>query len=197
MTEEDARFQQHMVNWFYHFTNSIETRAQENDSFAKLHFYLEEIEKAGKVSAALLDFTRTFIKDSFAPVLPLLCFRGYTDIYCGDVNENCFVESDNSSLKRDSAGPTANAKLAMSAHAIKTHTDKRMSNLLVSAAKKYGREENAKANGDPFDECRRDLSKMIVEYKYDQIVDQFEMSQGKPSTVYHVKILISRFLTFL
>ena len=89
-----------MVRWFYHFTNDIETQAQEEDSLAKLHIYINEVDKEGKVNHNLISFTKTFIRESFKPVLGLLCFRHYMDVYCGDVNKDYFAKSYNSSLKR-------------------------------------------------------------------------------------------------
>lgn len=173
-----------MISWFYHFTDSIETEAQENDSLAKLELYLDEVEKEGKVTPSLIHATRTFLKESFKPVLRLLCFRDYVHIYCGDVNENCFTESDNSSIKRDPMGPAANSKLYNSAQTIIQHTGRRFEKLDAKAnSTKYlmPKETDTIAN-----KCKVDLSKKIVKDKRDAVVEQFIMSAGKK---YHVSFL--------
>ena len=168
-----------MINWFYNFKTSIETEAQEHDSVSKLMGYIEEVDKEGNVNPNLLSFTRKFVRESFVPILPLLCFRSYIDIYCGDVDENCFVESDNSSLKRDHMGPNANNKLVTSAHSINNHTKRRMGKLQITATKNFEMKKNPKPTDTVYDEYRIELSNTIVEYKCNQIVDQFEMSLGK------------------
>ena len=50
-----------MISWFYHFTERIETEAQEKDSLAKLDIYIDEVEKEGKVSPGLITATKTFL----------------------------------------------------------------------------------------------------------------------------------------
>lgn len=167
-----------MVRWFYSFTNSIETQAQEEDSLAKLHIYIDEADEAGIVSSALIAFTKNYIRESFKPVLALLCFRHYMDIYCGDVDENCFVESDNSSLKRDHMGPDANAKLFTSARAITQHTDRRMNQLQADAAKDFDKRILPKPNDNAVESCRSKLSRHIAEHRRDTVVRQWEMSSG-------------------
>lgn len=184
MTDIDKQFQADMVRWFYSFTNSVETQAQEEDSLAKLHIYIDEADEAGIVSSALIVFTKTYIRESFKPVLALLSFRHYMDIYCGDVDENCFVESDNSSLKRDDMGPNANSKLFNSARVITQHTDRRMKKLQADAVKTFEKRILPKPNDTEVDRCRSELSKQIVPYRRDTVVQQWEMSSGKCSIVF-------------
>ena len=179
MTDEDDLFHEYMVFWFYHFTNCIETQAQEEDSLAKLHLYIDQTDTEGVVSPGLLAFTRTFLRESFTEALPLLCFRHYKDIYCGDVNENCFTESDNSSLKRDHMGPSANANLCSSAASITKHTNRRMKSLKANSTKRFGQRLLPKKTDSRIESCRAELSKDIVDYKRDLIIDQFVSSYGE------------------
>ena len=196
VSEMDNTFQSIMIRWFYHFTNNIETEAQEADSLAKLNFYLDEVDTASIVNSNLVEFTRTFVRQRFKPVLGLLCFRHYHDIYCGDVNENCFVESDNSSLKRDPMGPTANGKLFFSAHSITQHTKRRMRQLQVEAVKNFERRRTPKPSDTLIDKCTIKLSNSIVEDKRNQIVNQFEASFGK--ILLHSDLFIFvKYLTFM
>lgn len=178
-SDADRLFQTHIVNWMYHFTSQIETEAQEKDSMFKLEAFLDKIEEEGVVSAILVSFTRTFLRESFKPVLDLLCFRNYIDIYCGDVDENCFTESDNAALRSDVMGPSANAHLFTSAHSITQHTKRRMNKLASKATTSYEKQILPKASDSVADRCKVKLSKDIVEYKRDIVVEQFEQSQGE------------------
>lgn len=176
-SDVDKTFQQHMINWFYHFTDSIETEAQEKDSLAKLDLYIDEVEKEGKVTPGLITATKTFLDESFTPVLRLLCFREYMYIYCGDVNENCFTESDNASLKGDSMGPAANSKLYNSADAIIQHTGRRTDKL---QSKAHSRKRLMPSDSDSVAQrCKVGLSKEVVKEKRDTVIEQFMMSTGK------------------
>lgn len=166
-----------MISWFYHFTERIETEAQEKDSLAKLDIYIDEVEKEGKVSPGLITATKTFLDESFTPVLRLLCFREYMYIYCGDVNENCFTESDNASLKKDPMGPAANSKLYNSADAIIQHTGRRTDKL---QSKAHSRKRLMPSESDTVAQsCKVELSKKIVKHKRDAVIEQFMMSSGK------------------
>lgn len=167
-----------MKRWFYHFTNAIETEDQECDSFSKLYAYIDSCDKEGIINAPLISFTKEFIKNSFTPVLKLLCFRHFKDIYWGDVNENCFLESDNSSLKRDPMGPSANSKLFSSAHAVTKHTERRMKRLKKEATKSFQNTQHSEWAGTEAEECNNELSKKIVEYRRKMAIAQFLLSQG-------------------
>ena len=129
----------------------------------------------------LINFTRKFIRESFVPILDLLCFRHYMDIYCGGVDANSFTESDNSSLKRDVRGPNANLNLVVSSESITDHKSRRVEKLQKLSTKNYMRHQHLKDSdlGNVLEECRAKLSDRTNEYKRGIALDQFEDSTSK------------------
>ena len=119
-TETDSEFINTIIKWLYHFTNEIETPAQMNDSYAKLEDFIVDAEDDTELTAALVNYTSIWLRESFKPLLRLLCQCYYQNVPCGDVNANCFVESDNAALKKDPMRPNANSKLYVSAKASAT-----------------------------------------------------------------------------
>ena len=179
--EDDNKFKEIMKNWFYTFTDKIETKAQEVDSLAKLMHYIDQVSKTEKVSERLITFTKSFIRESFVPNLGSLCFRHYMDVYWGDVGANSFTEGDNSSLKRDIRGPNANYNLCASSNAITGHVDRRIDDLQKSSVKNHMRQQFLKQSdeGNTLEESRAKLSEHINEYKQEIALDQFEDSTSK------------------
>jgi len=168
-------FQSKIVNWLYSFTNDIETEEQEKDSLEQLSMFIDVSEEEG-VNRSLVTATRKFIRESFKPYLPLLCQRHFNDIYCGNVNENCFTESDNASMKKDSMGPEANSQLHISTSAIVGHTERRTGKLEREALKEARKSRQGKASDNEVLKCKTDISKKIVFQKCDDICDQFDLS---------------------
>lgn len=171
-------FQSKIVNWLYSFTNDIETEEQEKDSLEQLSMFIDVSEEEG-VNRSLVTATRKFIRESFKPYLPLLCQRHFNDIYCGNVNENCFTESDNASMKKDSMGPEANSQLHISTSAIVGHTERRTGKLEREALKEARKSRQGKASDNEVLKCKTDISKKIVFQKCDDICDQFDLSSGE------------------
>ena len=92
-TDTDSQFINTIIHWLYHFTNDIETEAQMKDSYGKLEEFVQQAEADPNLTQALVAYTAQFLRESFHPLLRLLCQCYYQDIFCGDVNANCFVES--------------------------------------------------------------------------------------------------------
>ena len=100
-SDADYAFIEEMRDWYYSFTNYIESEDEENDSLQKLKDVIAFERTQSKVSKALLDWTLEFLTTKFVHRLPLLCKRNYLFSYNGHVADNCFTESENSRLVRD------------------------------------------------------------------------------------------------
>ena len=196
--EDDNKFKEIMKNWFYTFTDKIETKAQEVDSLEKLMHYIDQVSKTEKVSERLITFTKSFIRESFVPNLGSLCFRHYMDVYWGDVGANSFTEGDNSSLKRDIRGPNANYNLCASSSAITGHVDRRIDHLQKSSVKNHMRQQFLKQSdeGNTLEESRAKLSKHINEYKQEIALDQFEDSTSKWNHLFSLRSLEHHLIDF-
>ena len=166
-----------MSRWFYHIIEDIENETQESDSLAKMSSYLITCANDSKLNVNLVAFTKQFVMNSFKPVLGLLCQRHFNDIYCGNVDQNCFTESDNSSLKRDPTGPQANAKLPSSAQAILNHTHRRVDKLQKEAMKGFTYRRLPKRDDSVYELVMASLSEYIVEHKSKLAVEQYEHSR--------------------
>jgi hypothetical protein len=120
-------------DWLYSFSSDIESESEEKGSLKKLKHFV--VIKKGKdiISESLLHETLLFIDTKFIPSLPLLSMRQYKSVYNACTKNNCFTESDNSSLKRDQSGPKANHKLHTACDATILHTKKRMKSLTQHA----------------------------------------------------------------
>ena len=124
-TNKDKMFQNYIINWLYSFCMVIETAACEEDSKSKLIAYLQLASESNEISLSLITFTRTYAFGSFFPKLQYLCFRQCMHLRMGHIDHNCFAESENSALSRDSAGPKSNHKLHIAADATINHIKKR------------------------------------------------------------------------
>ena len=124
-TDLDGAFIEEMRDWFYDFTNYIEYGHEEKNHLAKMREIIAFERSQGRVSKPLLDYTLDFLTTKFQDRLPLLCQRHFKFTYCGHVADNCFTESENSSLARDPLGPKPSYRLHVSADAILQHTDER------------------------------------------------------------------------
>ena len=177
-TDEDDRFVTTIIHWLYHFTNEIETEAQMWDSYHKLEEFVTSALNDSALSNNLVVNTSTFLRESFKPMLQLLCQCYYNEVFCGDVNENCFVESDNASLKKDPMKPHANSRLYVSAKNILDHTTRRIDKLMRQATKKARSQILPKPSDSDVDKIRHALSKDIVEHKREKVLQQFLASSG-------------------
>ena len=102
-TDKDNQFKTTIIHWLWHFTKNIEYYDQEVDSYNKLLAFVALAEKDTEFSEGLVSNTSKFLRESFYPYLPLLSLRSYHAVYCGNVCESCWVESDNAALKTDPA----------------------------------------------------------------------------------------------
>ena len=101
-TNNDKVFVARCINWFYSFTNYIETKLEEDYSIA---CFEQWIAMSTGVNGSLKTFTQTYWEKGFKPVLPKLCQRHFQEIYGGDLAANSFTESENAALKKDAMGP--------------------------------------------------------------------------------------------
>jgi hypothetical protein len=115
-TDNDRVFVYACINWFYSFTNHIETKLEEDYSIAS---FQQWIANSTEVSLSLKTFTQTYWEKDFKPlVLPKLCRCHFQDIYSGDLAANSFTESENAALKKDNMGPRPNQSIDRSHEAI-------------------------------------------------------------------------------
>lgn len=128
LTEDDLAFQSNLINFFYFFCEQVENEFEEEDCIQKLNNYVCESEKNNKINSQLILFTRNCILGSFMPSMDRLCFRHFKYSSMGCIDNNCFVESENSALSRDNAGPKSNHRLHVATDAIIGHTRKRFVN---------------------------------------------------------------------
>ena len=177
-TDLDSQFITTIIHWLYHFTNDIETEAQMKDSYEKLTAFVVAGQEDPNLTKSLLTYTDKFLRESFQPMLPLLCQCYFQDVFCGDVNANCFVESDNASLKKDPMKPNANSRLYVSCKNICDHTNRRLNQLKTTAAKNVRSQLLAKPTDDDVDILRRKLSKHIVLDKREKVLSQFTAFPG-------------------
>ena len=118
------------INWFYSFTNYIETKLEEDYSIA---CFEQWIAMSTGVNGSLKTFTQTYWEKGFKPVLPKLCQRHFQEIYGGDLAANSFTESENAALKKDAMGPRPNQSIDRSHDAIAKHELRRLSKLRRTA----------------------------------------------------------------
>ena len=75
------------------------------------------------MTSSLASFTLNYLSSSFVLRLYGLCFRHYENLGMSDVTNNCFAESENLALARDSGGPKSSHKLHISLDAINNHME--------------------------------------------------------------------------
>lgn len=131
--QRDDDFVIEMKDWFYYFTYYIETEMEEKDALSKLKKIIQFERTQGNISTPLLDFTMSFLTTKFENKLTLLCNRHFMYSYSGNVSDNCFTESENSRLGRDSMGPKPAYELSTSVGAIIQNTDEAMRLLKTDA----------------------------------------------------------------
>ena len=78
---------------------------EEKDTVQKLKDMLHFEKNQGKISKDLIGWTWEYLTTKFEHRLPLLCNRHFMYVLCGYVADNCFTESENSSISRDTLGP--------------------------------------------------------------------------------------------
>jgi hypothetical protein len=114
-TDNDRVFVDTCINWFYSYTNYIETKLEEDYSIAS---FQQWIAKSNEVSPSLKTYTGTYWEKGFKPLLPKLCQRHFQDIHGGNLAANSFAESENTALKKDTMGPRPNQSIDTSIEAI-------------------------------------------------------------------------------
>ena len=80
--------------------------------------------KSNQINPSLIIFTKKHITGSFSPKMKHLCFRHCMRMRMGHADNNCFNESENSALARDTAGPKSSNKLHVAADATTSHAKK-------------------------------------------------------------------------
>ena len=141
----------------------------------KLMLFITRVQSEGIVNTGLISATKQYINESFKGDLPRLCLRQYLDTYCGCYGDNSFVESDNSSLKRDTCGPKANNMLHHALDATVTHTDKRFRTLQMNANKQLLKTSlTSKTVSPEFQE----LSKNVIHLAANQLEQQWKSSHN-------------------
>lgn len=174
----DSQFASTILNWLYHVMNDIETEPQMKDSLKKLDAFVDS-SYTKEINKDLIVNTRIFIRESFKPMLRLLCQCYFNDVFCGDVNENCWVESDNAALKKDPLRPHANSSLPVATKNVLQHGDRRMNSLRSKAVQKATSQILPKTADTEVDAIRHTLSKDIVEHKREKGIQQYISSSGK------------------
>ena len=86
--------------------------------------YVDVAPNSNEINSSLIIFTRKHITGSFFPKMKELCFRHHMSMRIGHVDNNCFSESENSDLTRDTAGPKQNHKLHVATDATTNHMKK-------------------------------------------------------------------------
>lgn len=185
-TMKDRRFTLTVIKWLWHFVKDIEYHEQEIDSYQKLTNFVTMAAKDTEFTVGLVSNTEKFLRESFYPYLIYLSQRNYHGLYCGDVYENSWVESDNAALKKDTQRPRPNSKLHISTHAIIHHTDKRMTKLTAEATRTSQLQLLPKPSETEYESLRHILSKDIVDKRRDAVLDQYELSKGEKITTIHI-----------
>lgn len=121
----DNLFQSCIISFLYYFCEQVESGAEEEDSMQKLLACINTMAKNDCINQQLILKTRIYLLGSFYPSLDRLCFRHYMHLGMGFIDNNCFTESENSALSRDTSGPKSNHKLHVAGDAIMMHTKKR------------------------------------------------------------------------
>jgi hypothetical protein len=129
-TDNDRVFVYTCINWFYSYTNYIETKLEEDYSIAS---FQQWIEKSNKVSPSLKTFTGTYWEKGFKPLLSKLCQRHFQDIYSGNLAANSSAELENTALKKDTMGPRPNQSIDTSHEAIWQHEQQKLIRLWTTA----------------------------------------------------------------
>jgi hypothetical protein len=130
-TDNDRVFVYTCINWFYSFTNYLETKLEEDYSIAS---FQQWIAKSKEVPPSLKSFTQTYWEKGFKPLLPKLCQRNFQDIYGGDLAANSFTESENAALKKNTMGPARpNQSIDTSHEGIWKDEQQRLARLLTTA----------------------------------------------------------------
>lgn len=100
------------------------------------------------------------------------------NVWWGKVDQNCFVESGNSSLSRDPLGPKANHSLHVAGSCILQHTETRHKNLKTEAIKALGSRKSKKEEETEDDTTTRELSRTIIDEKNDPAMDEYLLSKS-------------------
>ncbi len=128
----DDLFVTEMKMWLYSFRNDIETEEEEKHSISKLRDVIAYEKRTGRVTSSILDYTENFFTAKFEGRLPFISHRHYMYSSCGQVADNCYVESENAATASDPLGPKPKYGLDVSASALIEHTDNRMKDIITN-----------------------------------------------------------------
>ena len=175
--EADATFIKTVSDWLYSFTNYIETRAEEKDSMAKLKTFVRSQRADPRVSNNLINATLNFIITKFEDRLPKLSHRHFLRAVSGNVADNCFSESSNSSLTRDPLGPNPCHHLHNSMGAINEHNQEAVAKLRHSAFDEFRATKMETESESAEQAAARVNSEDIIEPVNDLIMGEYYRSQ--------------------
>jgi len=116
-SDADRSFVGQVANWMYSFTKEVETLEEETESKNALLQFVSTT-KNQSISAQVLTQTQLFLTQSFWKSLPRLSLRHFLHVPNGDRGDNCAIESENSSLKRNRSGPKPYQPLNSSGKAV-------------------------------------------------------------------------------
>ena len=112
-----------MLMFCYFFYEKVET-PREEDTKRNLREHIKEKSIDNIVNPQLILFTKTYVAGSFF-LVQIDFFRNFMNLRMGHIDNNCFVESENSAMSRDPNGPKSNHRFYESCDAIVGHIKKR------------------------------------------------------------------------
>ena len=124
----------------------------------------------------VLDFTSEFLTTSFEHRLPRLSHRHFMFKFMGWVSDNCFTESENSAIARDTFGPKPSHKLHISADTTLQHTDERFRKIVSDAMTAYHSRKTEAPNETEREFVARALSQYLNDAANDQVMNQYDLS---------------------
>lgn len=166
-----------MNDWFYSFADYIEEEWEEIDFIEKLYAIIAYEKSRALVSKNLIKWTEEFLTTKLIIYLPKLCYRYSKAYLMGGVGDNCFTESENSTLSRDSCGPKPLYKVHSSTEKIKNHTDGRMKRIRIHAFDALNRTWLRRDNEDFVESNQRLLSSIMTDYANKESGNEFRLAQ--------------------
>jgi hypothetical protein len=173
-TDNDRVFVYTCINWFYSFTNYIETKLEEDCSITSFEKW---IAKTTEVSPSIKTFTLTYWEKGFKPLLPTLCQRHFQDIYGGDLAANSFTESENAALKKDTMGPRPNQSIDRSHEAISKHERRQLARVRTTALQLLSQTACLTVVSE-LDSMKAVLSDLLVPEAVNDLLQQYEAANN-------------------
>lgn len=177
--ETDTQFISTVKVWLMSFTNSIETEWEENDSLQKLIQFCSSFGSSMPVSPSVIEFTERFIRKSFIPKRGLISQHSYMHSFSGWVADNCFTESENSTLARDACGPAPNNGVDISIDRIISHTNRRYRSIMTSASNAMHGTMIYRPDENTMEQLCRILSKDLVKEAVNKIMAEYDQSTSE------------------